>query len=410
MPADTARADAPTGSGIADFLPAVEVAAFTRERVDRVMLVSVAFGCVAISLQALLLAFGDDRVAAPWNIVLMILAFVPIVFMVVSYFLGRFERIGSIGVMTSFTAVLLAWPFATASTVSTATGPPWTYFLLNVATVGAVLTLSMGWQIVVTIGIPVLYGAVRMMEVRLDPESWLPVALEVCYALILGSVLLTLAWTFRSAARDVDERRVNAVSSYARAAAVAASERERVAVAALMHDSVLAALIAAARADSPREQNLAVSMARDALTRLANTDRDPSEGSDAPVPVAAVIDGLDAALPEGMVVVSDIEDAGPLIPGRVARALVLAATQAISNAVTHADGVGLRVVVVARCRPASVVVRVSDEGPGFDVDAVPADRLGIRASIRARIVAFGGRASIQSGPTGTQVVLEWRGE
>jgi signal transduction histidine kinase len=51
---------------------------------------------------------------------------------------------------------------------------------------------------------------------------------------------------------------------------------------------------------------------------------------------------------------------------------------------------------------------ISDDGRGFDADAVPADRLGLRVSIRERVDAVGGSASVRSTPGGgTVVVLEW---
>src|SRR5690606_12025060 len=104
---------------------------------------------------------------------------------------------------------------------------------------------------------------------------------------------VTLPWVFRAIAVGVDEVRTRAVASYAAAAAADATEQERVAVAALMHDSVLAALIAAERARSPRERALAVGMAREALTRLANTDSTEEQGSDAPVAVETIADALE---------------------------------------------------------------------------------------------------------------------
>jgi two-component sensor histidine kinase len=136
--------------------------------------------------------------------------------------------------------------------------------------------------------------------------------------------------------------------------------------------------------------------------------------------------------------------------------MIRAATQAAANAIQHADGVGLEAIVR---RPADIVpavdadstpsvdevtsetdaevhtlmglgtdtgddpveaesealpalaaveVVVSDKGPGFDIDAVPDDRLGISASILARIAAIDGEALIDSGPHGTTVTLRWR--
>ncbi|MDQ1131394.1 sensor histidine kinase [Microbacterium sp. SORGH_AS_0888] len=407
MPAKAREAMA--AADASGLMPAVEVASFTRARVERVMTVSVALGCAVLGGQALVGAIGDTAVSGPANLALMILSFAPLAVMLVAFFAGRFERSAASLFIGAYVLVLLLWPFAPSAASTDVNAQPWVYFLINVATVPAVLVMPMALQIAVTVGLPLLYGIVRLVELCFAATAWWPVLLDVSFSLIFGSVLLTLGWTFRAAASDVDERRLHAVSSYARAAAVSASERERVAVAALMHDSVLAALIAAERADSPRERDLAVSMAREALTRLANTDRDVGEGSDAPVPPTAVVDGLVDALTGTDADVSvDLAPGTPEVPGRVARALVLAATQAISNAVQHADGRDLAVSVIGTVDPAGLIVRVSDGGPGFDVDAVPADRLGIRASILARVTAFGGRAHVDSGDQGTVVTLVWR--
>ena len=97
----------------------------------------------------------------------------------------------------------------------------------------------------------------------------------------------------------------------------------------------------------------------------------------------------------------------PRVPGRVARALVLAAMQAVANAVQHAEARGLTVEVAGYADPGSVVGRVRDAGDRFHLEAIPADRLGIRGSIMARVTAVGGRSDIESGPSGTTVTLEW---
>lgn len=396
----------------AEGLPAPAVSSFTRERVERVMAVAVAIGCVALGVQAFVVSLGDPDTPPGWHTALVTVAFVPLVVMVIAFFAGRAIAVFAWTFAICYVLVLAAWPFATAGTTSAPDAQPWVYFLINVATVAAVLAMRMTLQLAFTIGVPMLYGVVRLIQLGAHPDAWVPVVLDVSFALILGSVLLTLGWAFRTAASTVDERRIRAVDSYARAAAVNATERERVAVAALMHDSVLAALIAAERADSPREYDLAVSMAREALTRLANTDRDVGEGSDAPVRPEAIAAGLQSVLAdhglEDRIVRTDIAADACEVPGRVARGLVLATTQAISNAVEHADAVDLEVAVVAGASPGEVTVRVSDSGPGFDVDGVPPDRLGIRASILARVTAFGGTAQVDSGPSGTVVTLRWQ--
>jgi signal transduction histidine kinase len=49
---------------------------------------------------------------------------------------------------------------------------------------------------------------------------------------------------------------------------------------------------------------------------------------------------------------------------------------------------------------------ISDDGAGFDTDAVQADRLGLSASVRARIEDLGGAVRIFAKPGfGTSVLL-----
>ena len=52
-------------------------------------------------------------------------------------------------------------------------------------------------------------------------------------------------------------------------------------------------------------------------------------------------------------------------------------------------------------------VSVRDRGPGFDPEAVPADRMGVRESIVGRMERNGGSARIRSAAGGgTEVELE----
>jgi signal transduction histidine kinase len=150
-------------------------------------------------------------------------------------------------------------------------------------------------------------------------------------------------------------------------------------------------------------------MAREALTRLANTEQDAHEGPDEPRDPDTIADDIAAGAREVGVDVAirrTVGSGSPAVPGRVARALTLAATQAIANALQHADGIGLAVTVTSG--DGAIAIEVRDAGEGFELEAVPDDRLGIRASIFARVAAVGGTAHIDSGHHGTVVHLEWR--
>jgi signal transduction histidine kinase len=84
--------------------------------------------------------------------------------------------------------------------------------------------------------------------------------------------------------------------------------------------------------------------------------------------------------------------------------LVAAAREALRNAARYAGGAP--VFVFAETTAAGVDVFVRDEGPGFDPEAVPAERRGIRDAIVGRMASAGGVATVESGPgEGTEVAL-----
>ena len=384
------------------------IGSFTRTRVERIISLVAGFGSLALGTQAFLIALGPPDEAPGWHDPLVIVVFAPLAVMILACLIGRGVRFTAGAFAFIYLAALGVWPFATTGT-DVPTEEPWIWYLVNIATLAAVLAFPLPLQVVFTALAPLMFGLVFLIQGEFARDIWIAVGLDVSFALILGGVILALGWLFRSVAANVDETRARAVSSYAAAAAADAAEQERVAVAALMHDSVLAALIAAERADTPRERALAAAMAREALTRLANTEQEAEEGSDEPVDVDAIVGGIESGardLGTELLVERSIGQHPPLVPGRVARALVLATMQGIANALQHADGEGLAVRLEAG--DADVRIEVRDTGRGFDVDEVPDDRLGIRASIIARVAAIGGSARIDSGAEGTTVRLEWR--
>lgn len=83
-------------------------------------------------------------------------------------------------------------------------------------------------------------------------------------------------------------------------------------------------------------------------------------------------------------------------------ALAGAAREALVNAARHAGG---DVTVYAEATPDTVEVFVRDRGAGFDTEAIPAGRLGIRESIVGRMTRAGGTADVESSPDGTEVRL-----
>ncbi|GAT74890.1 signal transduction histidine kinase [Microbacterium sp. HM58-2] len=382
---------------------------FTGKRMERILAIVVAIGSAVLGAQALIAALTTmSRPDLP-HIGTLLFVFVPLAAMLLACVVGRGVRTASGAFAVAYVVALAAWPLVVDPTSKEASDQPWIFFLVNVGVVAAMLAFPQWLQFAWAFGMPFVYGYVRLVQGEFSGEFWVTTAFDVSFTLILGIVIVSLGWMFRSVAAGVDDARGHAVASYAAAAAAAAAEEERVAMSALMHDSVLAALIAAERAEGERAQDLAVAMAREALTRLANTEAAVAqEGSDEPVSTAQIVVELRRALSElgADAIVEEIGGVG-LIPGRVARALVLAVRQALGNAVTHAGGRGLHVVAEGM-GDEGIVVTVSDTGPGFDIDGIGADRLGIRASIFARMAGVAGTADIDSGEHGTTVTLGWR--
>jgi signal transduction histidine kinase len=96
---------------------------------------------------------------------------------------------------------------------------------------------------------------------------------------------------------------------------------------------------------------------------------------------------------------------GRRVPASVAAAFAAAAAEALTNVQRHSPGAGVTVDVASATD--GVHVAIADDGPGFDPEAVPAHRYGIREAIVGRMRGAGGDAVITSGPAGTTVALRW---
>lgn len=381
---------------------------FTGKRMERILAIVVAIGSAALGAQALIAAVGTLSSPDVAHTAALIVVFLPLAAMLVACLVGRGVRATSGLFAVAYALALAAWPVIVDPADKVAGDQPWIFFLVNIGVVAAMLAFPVRLQFAWAIGMPFVYGYVRLVQGEFSREFWVTTAFDVSFTLILGVIIISLGWMFRSVAAGVDEARGRAVASYASAAAAAAAEEERVAMSALMHDSVLAALIAGERAEGERARELAVAMAREALTRLANTEGAVAEeGSDEPVGTAQIVVELRRSLSElGADAIVEERGGIGLIPGRAARALVLAARQAIGNAVAHASGRGLHIVAEGH-GDEGIRVTISDTGSGFDIEEIGADRLGIRASIFARMAGVAGTATIESSEQGTIVTLGW---
>jgi signal transduction histidine kinase len=101
-----------------------------------------------------------------------------------------------------------------------------------------------------------------------------------------------------------------------------------------------------------------------------------------------------------------LELAPVTVPSPVADQLVSCVGEALRNVRQHA-GTGRAEVSVAG-GAGWAVIKITDRGRGFNPNAIPASRRGIRESITGRMLAAGGQAAIASRPgAGTTVTVSW---
>jgi signal transduction histidine kinase len=179
---------------------------------------------------------------------------------------------------------------------------------------------------------------------------------------------------------------------------------ERAEVAELVHDSVLQTLaLIQSRADDPSEvKALARTQERDLRARLFG-----GPGGEEPASIATALRTAAAEVEDSHRVKIEVVTVGDAPLDECTAALVAAAREALSNAVRHAPG--SPVSLYAEVDDRRVAAYVRDRGPGFDLEAVPADRRGVTDSIVARMVRHGGHAAVRTAPGGgceVRLVLE----
>ncbi|WP_200301858.1 ATP-binding protein [Streptomyces adelaidensis] len=220
--------------------------------------------------------------------------------------------------------------------------------------------------------------------------------LQAALAVLVGITLLAGPYLVRMT-QDLSEERLMRIRA-----------QERAEVAAHVHDSVLHTLTLIQRnADKPNEvRRLARAQERDLRNWLYKPEGTGKDEDDEPGTLAEAVRRNAAevedkhGVPLEVVVVGDC----PLDEGLTAQ--MQAAREAMVNAAKY-GGEGGAVQVFAEVEGRTVFVSVRDRGPGFDLDAIPADRMGVRESIIGRMERHGGTARLRAVPDGgTEVELE----
>lgn len=180
-------------------------------------------------------------------------------------------------------------------------------------------------------------------------------------------------------------------------------EEQRAEMAAHLHDSVLQSLALIQNRAGASSEAARIARAQERELRAWLYDGDAPADSDLPTDLRDYAAALELDYPVRI----DVVSAG--LPAERASGEVAAASrEAMLNAARHAGG---EVSVYIEGNQSAVDVYVRDHGPGFDLDAVPGDRLGIRESIVGRMRRAGGSATVRRGASGgTEVHLRFAAE
>ncbi|WP_371527696.1 PspC domain-containing protein [Streptomyces sp. NBC_01283] len=245
-------------------------------------------------------------------------------------------------------------------------------------------------------GVLLVGAGVSGIVVLQGSTSHLSSVLQAALAVLVGVALLAGPYLVRMM-QDLSEERLMRIRA-----------QERAEVAAHVHDSVLHTLTLIQRnAENAGEvRRLARAQERDLRQWLYKPEGTGKDEADEPDTLAEAV-RRDAAevedkhgVPIEVVIVGDC----PLDDRLTAQ--MQAAREAMVNAAKY-GGDGGAVQVFAEVEGETVFVSVRDRGPGFDLDSVPDDRMGVRESIIGRMQRNGGTARLRAVPGGgTEVELE----
>lgn len=375
-------------------------------RVERTIGRAFAAVCLVFGAQTLPLAIeGQSMVELGWSWALAALLFAALAAAIVAGITSRFIGAAAVGVAAVFVVILISWPFAAVHVEGVLPREPWPWFLCNVATAAAAVAFS---DLVAT-GYTLLIATAYLL-VRLTPAGGElgigRATLDSGYALIVGIGTVLIVGLLRRSAAGVDDAERAAITRYSVATRDHAAEVERTEVDAILHDSAMATLLAASRAETPADRRYAVALARTSLDVFSeSTGSAPAEFVSLDEVGNRFSDICRELGVEARLVAEGLENT--TVPASVAEVFFAATLQGLMNSVQHAGPGKVTRSVTARWADGRLTVTLVDDGAGFDTSTLT-DRLGIRNSIVERMRSIGGWATVTSAPgEGTTVSLGW---
>jgi signal transduction histidine kinase/phage shock protein PspC (stress-responsive transcriptional regulator) len=243
----------------------------------------------------------------------------------------------------------------------------------------ALLVRALGALVLVAVGILLFFVTGQ------EPNAW--TVIVAAASVLLGVAVVSTPWLIRLTADLAEER------------AARVREAERAEIAAHLHDSVLQTLALIQQKAGPHSD--AARLAR-AQERELREWLFTGAGA-APVDLGAELRRIAAVIEQDFAVRFEVVTAGPVLE-EPPEAIVAAAREAMLNAARHAGGT---VSLYLEIGAGGTELSITDRGPGFRLEDIPGDRMGVRESILGRMRRVGGTATVRPGPggAGTEIVL-----
>ncbi|MGO4102964.1 PspC domain-containing protein [Leifsonia sp. YAF41] len=243
----------------------------------------------------------------------------------------------------------------------------------------ALMVRTLGALVLVAVGILLFFVTGE------SPNIWTVVVAAV--SVLLGVGVVIAPWLIRLSDDLAEER------------AARVREAERAEIAAHLHDSVLQTLALIQQKAGPHSDAARLARAQEReLREWLFTGSDTTT-----VDLATELRRIAGVIEEDFPVRFEVVTAGTS-PDDVPDALVAAAREAMLNAARHAGG---SVSVYLETGQTGIELSITDRGPGFSIEDIPDDRLGVKESILGRMRRVGGSATVRRGPggAGTEILL-----
>ena len=303
--------------------------------------------------------------------------------------------------------ILFSWPLViTSNPPQDGHFYPWIWWAFDTGWIAAALSLRLRWVILYFLSLGVFMQYLFSLPIGGSHTSTQLIT-DFLFTMLTNGAAAVVALLLQNAAKQTDKANDEAITSAIKQASAEAKAKESQRLDALVHDSVLTALISANNATTKEQAVAAGNLAKEALVKLEQIQQ--SDYATQSVYARDLFDSIQAASQrlDPQIEVRSTVDGNWALDPLVANALTEATIQAVQNSVLHAGRQASRELIL-KASGSELKLVIKDNGVGFRPNRIPQGRLGMKLSILGRVEAVGGNVRIASAPrAGTTIILEW---